>query len=167
MKNILTFDFSVDKENKTITVTRDFDASQDLVWDAFTKSEILDQWWAPEPWKAKTGYQDFREGGRWNYAMIGPEGEEHWAVFNYEKIQPKSRYSGRDSFTDAQGNPNNEAPSMHWDVTFRKEGDYTRMKSLITFAQLSDLETILKMGFKEGYSIALNGLDKWLAENRK
>ena len=54
MSKNLAFDFSVNKENKTITVKREFAASLPLVWDAYTKSEILDQWWAPKPWKAKT-----------------------------------------------------------------------------------------------------------------
>ena len=65
----LAFDFSVNKENNTINVKRVFAAALPLVWDAYTNSEILDQWWAPKPWKARTKTMDFREGGHWLYAM--------------------------------------------------------------------------------------------------
>ena len=54
MKNNLLFDFTVDKATQTIYITREFAAGLDLVWDAFTKAEILDQWVAPEPWRART-----------------------------------------------------------------------------------------------------------------
>ena len=43
-------DFTVDKTTKTVTFSRKFDADLSLVWDAYTKQEILDQWWAPKPW---------------------------------------------------------------------------------------------------------------------
>src|SRR5882757_4609336 len=86
MNKNLTLDFSVNKENKTITVKREFEAEVSLVWDAYTKSEILDQWWAPKPWKAKTKTMDFKEGGHWLYAMVGPNGEEHWALAKYKNV---------------------------------------------------------------------------------
>ncbi len=52
-KNSLLFDFTVDKATKTVFVTKEFAAELSLVWDAFTKQEILDQWWAPKPWMSK------------------------------------------------------------------------------------------------------------------
>jgi uncharacterized protein YndB with AHSA1/START domain len=67
------FDFTVDKATKTIHITREFAADLDLVWDAFTKAEILDQWMRPNHIRAKTKEMDFREGGRWLYAMVSPE----------------------------------------------------------------------------------------------
>ena len=60
MKNNLLFDFTVDKSTKTVFINREFDADLSLVWDAFTKQEILDQWWAPKPWASKTKYHGFQ-----------------------------------------------------------------------------------------------------------
>jgi uncharacterized protein YndB with AHSA1/START domain len=54
--NNLLFDFTVDKAAKTVYITREFDAGLDLVWDAFTKAEILDQWVAPKPWTSRTKF---------------------------------------------------------------------------------------------------------------
>jgi uncharacterized protein YndB with AHSA1/START domain len=49
MKDNLLFDFIVDKTTKTVIVSREFAAELPLVWDAYTKPELLDQWWAPKP----------------------------------------------------------------------------------------------------------------------
>ncbi|MDZ7646087.1 MAG: SRPBCC domain-containing protein [Cytophagales bacterium] len=83
MKNDLLFEFTVDKTIKTVFVNREFAADLSLVWDAFTKQEILDQWWAPLPWKSKTKFMDFKVGGRRFYAMVSPEGQERWAIQKY------------------------------------------------------------------------------------
>ena len=56
MNNDLSFDFTVDKPAKTVLIIREFDAELLLVWDAFTKAELIDQWIAPAPITAKTKY---------------------------------------------------------------------------------------------------------------
>src|ERR1700754_3143236 len=100
----LLFDFTVDKAAKTIYVTREFAADLDLVWDAFTKAEILDQWMAPKPWRVQTKEMDFREGGRWLYAMISDENVSRWSLAEFVEIQPKSSFTTKNSFTDENGN---------------------------------------------------------------
>jgi uncharacterized protein YndB with AHSA1/START domain len=72
MNKYLNYDFVVNKDNNNIKISREFAANISLVWDAYTKSDILDKWWAPKPWKARTKKMDFREGGSWLYAMVGP-----------------------------------------------------------------------------------------------
>jgi uncharacterized protein YndB with AHSA1/START domain len=155
----LAFDFSVNKENKTITVKREFAAERSLVWDAYTKPEILDQWWAPKPWKARTKSMDFREGGCWIYAMVGPAGEEHWAKAEYTEIKPEEKFTGLDAFADADGNLNKELPQSKWDVTFTDKGKVTLVQFYISYADLAQLEATIQMGFKEGLTMAMEGLD--------
>ena len=70
--NNLLFEFSLDKAAQTVYITREFDAPLSLVWDAFTKKELLDQWWAPKPYESRTKVMDFRVGGRRFYAMVSP-----------------------------------------------------------------------------------------------
>lgn len=163
MKNVLMMDFIVNKTDNSITIKREFAAKLPLVWDAFTKSEILDQWWAPKPWKARTKTMDFREGGHWLYAMVGPEGEEHWGFTNYKSIQVQKRFTGTDGFSDAEGNVNPEMPQSTWENTFQDSGDVTLVTIQILYADLAQLETTLQMGFKEGLSMAMEGLDEYLA----
>jgi uncharacterized protein YndB with AHSA1/START domain len=64
MNSSLLFNFKVDKSTSTVFIDKEFDAELSLVWDAFTKQEILDQWWAPKPLISKTKYMDFSVGGR-------------------------------------------------------------------------------------------------------
>ncbi|MES2396861.1 MAG: SRPBCC domain-containing protein [Bacteroidota bacterium] len=162
MNNNLSFDFSLNKENKTITVKREFAAELPLVWDAYTKSEILDQWWAPKPWKAKTKTMDFREGGHWHYAMIGPKGDEHWALANYTVIQDQKKFTVLDAFADVNGNVNKDLPQSRWEVTFTGKGELTLVEIHIAFDDLAQLEETIKMGFKEGLATAMEGLDELL-----
>ena len=91
--NNLHFDFDVDKSTQTVTVIREVNAPLANVWDAFTKQEILDQWWAPKPWISKTKFMDFTEGGRRFYAMVSPEGHESWAIQDYTSISPKTNFN--------------------------------------------------------------------------
>ncbi|MES2795373.1 MAG: SRPBCC domain-containing protein [Bacteroidota bacterium] len=163
----LAFDFSVDKKNNTITVKREFAAAISLVWDAYTRSEILDLWWAPKPWKARTKSMDFREGGHWHYAMVGPAGEEHWAWADYKNIQSKLSFTGLDAFADAEGNINQELPQSRWDASFTDKGSITLVELYITYPDLAQLEATIQMGFKEGLSMAMEGLDELLVSLKK
>src|SRR6476660_7443754 len=90
--NKLNFDFTFDKSTKTFLVTKEFDAELSLVWDAFTKQEILDQWWAPKPFLSRTKVMNFEVGGRRFYAMVSPEGGERWAIQKYTSISPKTNF---------------------------------------------------------------------------
>ncbi|MEO0332045.1 MAG: SRPBCC domain-containing protein, partial [Bacteroidota bacterium] len=79
-------DTKFETHGNQLTVTRTFKAQIGLVWRAWTEAELLDQWWAPSPWEAKTKRMDFKEGGNRLYAMCGPEGEEHWGLTTYKTI---------------------------------------------------------------------------------
>ena len=70
----------------------------ETVWSAWTQPEILDKWWAPKTWVAKTKSMEFEVGGRWLYSMCGPEGEEHWSLAQYTAITPKSTFKHLDAF---------------------------------------------------------------------
>src|SRR5690606_30557571 len=118
MKYNLAYDFTTDKENHTITIKREFAAERPLVWDAFTKSEMLEKWFAPKPWKAITKSMDFKEGGHWLYAMVSPEGEKHWGISVYKNIRPQVSYIAEDAFTDEEGTINEELPQAVWDTSF-------------------------------------------------
>jgi uncharacterized protein YndB with AHSA1/START domain len=115
MDNLL-FDFTVDKATKTVLIKREFDAELSLVWDAFTKAELIDQWIAPTPFLAKTKYQNFKVGGKRFYAMISPEGLERWAIQEYTSITPKTNFKMHNAFADAAENP--QLPGSEWDHTF-------------------------------------------------
>jgi uncharacterized protein YndB with AHSA1/START domain len=162
MNSNLQFDFLADKEKNTITVRREFAAGRQLVWDCYTKSELLDQWFAPNPWKARTKTMNFSEGGFWLYAMCGPEGEEHWGRMDYLKIRPAANFTALDGFCDAEGNLNPQLPRASWTSSFSDLSGNTLVETVVTYNSLADLETVLQMGMKEGLTIAMEGLDALL-----
>ena len=162
MKSIQQFDFLVDKVKNTLTVRREFLANRQLVWDAHTKSELLDQWFAPAPLTTKTQSMSFSEGGHWLYAMVEPNGTEYWGRMDYEKIQPIDYYAGLDAFCNNKGELNPELPRAKWDVTFTDLGDNTLVETIVTYNSLADIETVIKMGMEEGMTSTMERLDDLL-----
>jgi uncharacterized protein YndB with AHSA1/START domain len=158
--------FEIDKTNKKVHVSRTFNASIDRVWKAWTDNTILEQWWAPKPWKAETKKMDFREGGHWLYCMVGPQGEKHWSGIDYKKVEPQKSFRGVDYFCDENGVVNPSFPSTQWDASFSSTADGTRVDVHLTFQKVEDLEQLIQMGFKEGFEMAQNNLDELIAANR-
>ena len=161
MKNDLQFDFIVDKTKQTVLINREFDAGISLVWDAYTKQELLDQWWAPKPWASKTKVMNFKVGGRRFYAMVSPEGQERWAVQKYTSITPKTNFKFLNAFADKDENL--ELPGSEWDFNFSEQNGTTKVSISIYNESLDRLEKMIEMGFKEGYAMQMKNLDELLA----
>ena len=162
MTTLEKIQFKKDLANKKMTVIRYFDAPVEKVWRAWTEKEILDQWWAPKPWKAESKTMDFREGGSWLYSMVGPEGERHWAKADFKTIDKPRSFTLEDYFCDETGKKNTEMPTMQWKCEFVQEGARTKVTIYITAEKVSDLEKITEMGFEEGFTAALGNLDSLL-----
>lgn len=160
MNNDLLFDFTVDKTTKTATVTREFDADLSLVWDAYTKQEILDQWWAPKPWSSKTKFMDFKLGGRQFYAMVSPEGEERWSIQTYTSISPKTNFKMVNAFADKDENP--ELLNSEWDFNFSEQNGKIKVSIIIYNESLDRMEKMIEMGFKEGTAMTMKNLEELL-----
>lgn len=166
MHNTLVFDFNVDKSTSTVFVDKEFDAERSLVWDAFTKPEILDQWWAPKPLLSKTKYMDFSVGGRRFYAMVSPGGNEiGWQIFEYTSITPKSNFKFVSVFADQDETPH--GPGATWDLTFSEQNArpddpvaqvITKVSISIVFESFEELTKMVEMGFREGFTVTLNEL---------
>ena len=160
MNDNLLFDFTVDKAAKMVYITREFAADRSLVWDAFTKKEILDQWIAPAPLKSKTKYMNFEVGGKRFYAMVTPEGQERWAIQEYTSITPKTNFKMYNAFADAAENP--ELPGSEWDHNFTEQNGTTKVSISIYNESLERLESILE-GFTQGMKMSLSNLENLLA----
>jgi uncharacterized protein YndB with AHSA1/START domain len=162
----LLFDFKVDKDKATIYVTREFAADLDLVWDAFTKAEILDKWMGPKPYRVQTKEMDFREGGRWLFAMVGPENvaPERYSLAEFVEIQPKSGFTTKNSFADGNGNPINSGFTFSMTkYTFKAGGEKTTVQIAKKMASLAELEQFIAGGYYEkGTAAGMNNLDEYL-----
>jgi uncharacterized protein YndB with AHSA1/START domain len=172
--NNLQFDFMVDKSTNSVFITREFAAELPLVWDAFTKPEILDQWWAPKPWTSKTKFMNFKEGGRRFYAMVSPEGHESWQIQDYTSISPKTNFKYLSVFADKDETPH--LPGSNWDLYFTEQNGrpddpvglgITKVSITIYNESLERMEKMIEMGFKEGFTMGLNQLDELLLTLKK
>ena len=152
----------VTKEAKTVSITKEFNAPQDLVWDAYTKQELLDQWWAPKPFASRTKAMDFKVGGRRFYAMVSPDGGECWAVQKYTSITPKTNFKFFNAFSDE--NENLQLPGSDWDFNFNEKDGKTTVHVSIYNESLERMEKIIADGgFKLGTEAQLKNLEELLA----
>lgn len=165
MNNNLLFDFTVDKPAKTVFITREFAAERSLVWDAFTKQDLLDQWIAPKPWTSKTKYMNFEVGGKRFYAMVSPEGQERWAIQEYKSITPKTNFKMFNAFADEYENP--QLPGSDWDYNFSEQESITKVNITIYNESLERMEKMIEMGFKEGSTAGLQQLDELLLRSTR
>jgi uncharacterized protein YndB with AHSA1/START domain len=156
----MQMDFIIDKQAKTVSIVKEFAAGLDLVWDAYTRAELLDQWWAPKPWMSRTKVLDFRVGGRRFYAMVSPEGNERWAIQKYTSITPKTNFKLFNAFADEYENP--ELPGSEWDLNFSEQDGTTKVSVSIYNESLERMERMIEMGFKEGTMMQLKNLEELL-----
>jgi len=165
-EKIMKTTFHKDVANNKMSITREFAGTIEDVWKAWTDPKVLDQWWAPKPWKAQTKSMDFRDGGRWIYAMVGPEGEKHWALAEYSKIVPQKSYEVLDAFGDEAGNINKDFPRAKWKIVFKSVPVGTLVEIDIAYNSKEEMEKMVEMGFKEGFSMAHENLDELLAAKK-
>jgi uncharacterized protein YndB with AHSA1/START domain len=150
--------FTKDVANKQVKISRVFDATLDAVWQAYTDSKLLDQWWGPQPWRAETKTMDFSVGGHWLYAMVGPNGERQWNRFDYTAIDKLKSIEAMDAFCDENGIRNPDLPSAPWRIVFTASGNGTNVEMVLSFTTEADMKKLLETGFEEGMRIDLEQL---------
>lgn len=153
-----TIEFKKLTEKQRIVVRHAYERPVATLWDAYTQTDMLEQWWAPAPYKAVVLINDFEEGKTLHYYMLSPEGEKHYCIGEYFTIEPLKSYMVQDAFCDAQGVINEDLPKMTWHNTFTTEDNLTVVTNTIAFERIEDMEETLSMGFEEGYIAALNQL---------
>ncbi len=155
-----------DLKAKTILVSREFNAPIELVWRAFTESELLDKWWGPAPWRAETKFQDFSVGGYWLYAMVSPENEKHWGRMNYLSINTHKNFELEDVFCDEDGNANNELPVSKGINEFTPTPTGTRVEFKMAYSSAEQIQAIVEMGFEAGITACFEQLNQLLINSK-
>ena len=151
-----------DLKKATFEARREFNADISLVWRAFTEPELRDQWWAPAPWTCETKMMDFREGGKWLYDMVSPEGVRHGGVELYDKIKAEDYYTGKDAFTNEKGEINEKMPVSTLKNTFIPTEKGTLVIFFTQYPDTDSLETLIKMGMAEGLNMGFDQLEEVL-----
>ena len=154
--------FNKDLDSATAYISKIYDADVTELWEYFTKSELIDQWWAPKPWKCKTENLDFRENGTWLYAMKGPDGEKQFALASYGEIMPHRSIAWTNAFADEKGKVQTELPQTAWLIGFTGIDEGTRMTFNLHFNSQEEMNQLIDMGFEEGFKMGLNQLEDLL-----
>ena len=104
---------------------------------------------------------NFEVGGRRFYAMVGTEGQEFWAIQRYTSITPKTNFKMFNAFADKDENP--QLPGSDWDYQFSEQNGITKVIITIFNESLERMERLIETGFKEGFKMSIDNLEKLLA----
>jgi uncharacterized protein YndB with AHSA1/START domain len=156
-----------DPAARTLTLDAEFDASPERVWQLWADPRQLERWWGPPTYPATMDSHDLRPGGRVEYHMTGPEGDEPKGFWEIDEVEPPRRLVFRDGFANDDWTPNTEFPMTVATVTIADAGDgRTRMSISSEFPSVEAMEQLAAMGMEEGLRQAVGQIDAILAEER-
>jgi uncharacterized protein YndB with AHSA1/START domain len=141
-----------DAKNRTLTLKKVFNAPVKLVWEAWTDSEHVVQWWAPKGMKVNVIEHDFKVGGKWKYSMPMPDGNLFISEGEYLEIE---RY--KKIVTTADFKPMTEGVEMH--IQFEEEGNKTNFTFSVVHATEEYCKQQEKMGFYNGWGSAFERME--------
>jgi uncharacterized protein YndB with AHSA1/START domain len=155
-----------DPDSLSMTVTAEFDASREQVWQLWADPRKLERWWGPPTYPATVTTHDLRPGGRIEYYMTGPEGDQPGGYWEVLEVDRPSSILIRDGFADAEGNPAPDMPTILMRVSIEDiGGGRTRMTISDEFESVEAMEQLLSMGMEEGISQAIGQIEAILAED--
>ncbi|MCK2025996.1 SRPBCC domain-containing protein [Microbacterium sp. SSW1-47] len=159
-------DVTTDADDLTMTVTADFPAPIERVWNAYSDPRQLERFWGPPGWPATFTAWDHTVGGRAVYTMNGPRGEKSTGVWEFLAIEEPHRFEVLDSFADEHGKPLDGFPAQRMSFTFDSTPEGTRMVTTSHFDSVDALEQVVEMGQVEGIKMAMGQLDAVLQDLR-
>ena len=150
----------------SMTLTAEFDASAQRVWQLWADPRQLERWWGPPTYPATMDSHDLRPGGRVEYHMTGPEGDQPKGYWEILETDPPRSLTFRDGFSNDDGTPNRDLPSMTARVAIEEIGaGRSRMSIESAFPSAEAMEQLLGMGMEEGLKEAVGQIDAILQED--
>lgn len=154
-----------DPDSLTMTVTAEFEASPERVWQLWADPRQLERWWGPPTYPATVTAHDLRAGGRVEYHMTGPEGDQPAGYWHIVEAEQPNSILFEDGFADTAGSPNPDLPVITMEVKIEDiGGGRTRMSITNTFETVEAMEQLLTMGMEEGMTLAVGQIDDILAQ---
>ncbi|MEX3654163.1 MULTISPECIES: SRPBCC family protein [Mycolicibacterium] len=156
-------DVKHDLDELTLTITAEFAAPVQRVWQIYADPRQLEKVWGPPTHPATVVDHSLTPGGRVTYFMTGPEGEKYAGYWAVTAVDEPAGFSFDDGFADEDFNPNPEMPVSKNVYTFSEHDGGTRAVYVSTYASAEALQQVLDMGVVEGASLAINQIDGLLA----
>lgn len=159
-------------ENGTVLILeREFDAPQQLVFEAFTECRHLKHWWGPRGFELTHCDMDLRPGGSWHYCMTGVgdnlgeyQGMESWGKAIFSEINAPVRLDYTDYFSDAEGTLNDSMPASKISVEFKAAGGRTTVINRAEYVSAEALQQVLDMGMLQGITETWDRLEEHLEQ---
>ena len=164
MKTKLLFDFQVDRKSSTITMQREFLASVEMVWKAWTTPEIIEKWMAPKPMVVQTKAMDFREGGFWHFALASPQGKKYWCRYDYEEIESLKLITELRAYSDENGLVPTDFLRTKCVNLFKQAGEKTLVTMNAKYASSEVFQMMSSQAHMQGFSSTLVNLDRLLID---
>jgi len=156
-----------DMDALVLTITAEFSATPERVWQLWSDPRQLERWWGPPMYPATMDAHDLRPGGRVEYHMTGPTGDQPRGLWDVLEVDPPRTLVFRDLFADANGNPNPDLPAMTGTVTIEPiSPGRTRMSIASAFQTRAALDQVMAMGMEEGITQAVGQIDAILSETQ-
>ena len=156
-------DVQHDPANLTLTITADFAAPVERIWQIYADPRQLEKIWGPPTYPATVVDHDLRPGGRMTYFMTGPDGDKHAGYWEITAVDEPRSFEFDDGFADLDFNPNPDMPKARNVFTFAEHDGGTRATYVSTYESAEALQTVLDMGVIEGASSAINQIDGLVA----
>ena len=155
-------DITPDIDNRTLTITADFAAPVERVWQVYADPRQLERVWGPPTYPATFVDHDLRPGGRVTYFMTGPDGEKFAGYWQVTSVDEPRGFTFDDGFADLDFNPNPDLPVSHNVYAFTEQDGGTRATYVSTYETAEGLQTVLDMGMVEGATESINQIDELL-----
>jgi uncharacterized protein YndB with AHSA1/START domain len=152
-----------DTDAKTMTITAEFEAPIERVWQLWENPRQLERWWGPPTYPATVVDHELTPGGSVTYFMTGPAGDKARGWWRVLAVDAPRSLEFEDGFADDAGNPNPDMPVMTIRVSLDEQPDGgTRMAIESTFPTAEAMEQITSMGMEEGITQAVGQIDDLL-----
>ena len=149
----------------SLTITAEFDAPVERVWQIWSDPRQLERWWGPPTYPATVVDHDLTPGGDVTYFMTGPEGDKFRGWWKVTAVAAPHRLEFEDGFADDAGNPSPDLPVTTMRVTLTEAGEGgTQMRMEATYPSAESMQQVLAMGMEEGITAAMGQIDPLLAQ---
>lgn len=155
---------SKDPASLTMTVVAEFPVPVQRLWDTYADPRQLELFWGPPTYPARFTRHDMYPGGRSEYAMTGPEGDESRGYWEFLAVDPLQSFEVRDGFAGPDGAANDELPSVRMVFSFAATDTGSQVSTTTTFNSLDDLDQLVAMGMEQGMREAMAQMDAVLAD---
>lgn len=156
-------DVSRDVAALTMTITTDYPAPIERVWQLWADPRQLERWWGPPTHPATMQEFDLTPGGDVTYFMTGPDGERYHGWWRISSVNPPKSLEYDDGFADQDGKPLDDMPVTTVQMQLTEHDGGTRMELRSVYESREQMDQLMTMGMEEGLQQAVGQMDALLA----